>query len=202
MEGGETVFCFHTLEPRSHALSQTLATDKTAQTACHPLRQSCQEVGVADFRQLANAAAVTGLGKQGQGFGRFVRRALYFGVELIFWPPGEPKRTGWVERGNGLWVSSCWNKNRFAAARAVKQKSPKFLVWYDRYCPPSLEGVRVHEARGWRARKKLRPTEGERVPEQGPLTAGRVPFLRKVDSTGAIAILHARFRVSKSLTGQ
>ena len=201
-EGGEKVLCFPTLEQRRPTVSQTLAPDKTAPTACHPLRQSFPEVGVADFLQLDKDAAFTGLGKQGRGWGRFVRRALYGGVALIFLPPGEPKRKGLVERVNGLWVSSFWNKNRFAAAREVKKKSQKFLAWYDSYCPPSLEGVSVQEARRLHPRKKLRPQEVGRVPEKLPLTAGRVHFIRKVDSTGAIAIWPERFRVSKRLTGQ
>jgi transposase len=92
LEGGEKVFVFHTVDVHTHALSQSSSRDKTTTSVCGHLLQACACVGMPDFLQIDNDAAFTGLGKTAGVFGRFVRLALYLGIELIFIPPGEPER--------------------------------------------------------------------------------------------------------------
>ncbi|MBI3950345.1 MAG: hypothetical protein HY314_07820 [Acidobacteria bacterium] len=129
LEGGAKVFCFHTLDQRTHALSQTMATAKTTEVACAHLLQSSKELGLADFLQVDNDAAFTGLGRKARIFGRFVRLALYLGIELVFISTREPKRNGLVERVNGLWASAFFDKDHFRSVIDVKRKRGKFLRW-------------------------------------------------------------------------
>ena len=159
-------------------------------------------MGLVDFLQIDNDAAFTGLGRKARVFGRFVRLCLYFGVEIVFIPPGEPVRNALVERVNGLWASGFFNKDRFASARDLKKKRRKFLAWYEGYCPPSLEGLSVAQATAMVKRRGLSQADVESVPASLPLTQGRVHFVRRVDPTGSIEILKERWRVSKSLQGQ
>ncbi len=106
--GGEKVFAFHTIDLKTHALCQSIESRKTAEVACAHLLKSLKELGL-------NDAAFTGLGIKPRIFGQFVRIALYFGIELIFIPPGEPKHNSVVERVNGLWASAFWNRNYFCS---------------------------------------------------------------------------------------
>lgn len=202
LEGGAKVFCFHTLDHFTRALCQTISTEKTAEVACHHLLQSASELGLADFLQVDNDAAFTGLGRKARLFGRFVRLALYLGIELIFIPPGEPKRNSLVERVNGLWASSFFDKDYFASVRDVKRKRGKFLRWYESYAPPALEGLTVKEAMRKVGRRKLRAREVESLPAELPLTEGRVHFIRRVCERGRVDILKESFRVSKRLKGE
>lgn len=156
-----------------------------------------------DFWQLDNAAAFTGLGKKARVFGRFVRLCVHFGIELLFIPPAEPKRNSAVERVNGLWVSSFWEKDHFASRRDLLRKKKKFLTWYEEdYAPPALQGLRVTEARNKVRRRKLSRREVTSLPEELPVTEGRVHFVRRVGADGFIEILKERWRVSKSLRGK
>jgi len=132
----------------------------------------------------------------------FVRVALYFGVELIFIPPGEPKRNSEVERVNGLWARSFWDRNNFRSAKDVRRKSVKFLRWYLDYAPPALCGKSVREASRKQRCRKLRKKECEALPQALPLTEGRIHYIRRIDVAGCIEILKERFKVSKSLRGQ
>ena len=75
--GGEKVFVFHTIDHHSHALAQTLRSNKsTASTYAH-LLEGCAQLGIPDLLQLDNDAAFTGLGRAPRVLGRFVRLALY-----------------------------------------------------------------------------------------------------------------------------
>lgn len=200
--GGEKVFVFHTIDHRSHALTQTLRSDKSTASACQHLLESCSQLGLSDLLQLDNDAAFTGLGRTPRVFGRFVRLALYLGLELLFIPPGEAKRNHVVERVHGTWAESFWDKNHFTSRRDLEHKSPKFFDWYENYAPDALGGLTVkHATRGLHCQKLLRRQIAQ-IPAELPLTAGRIHFIRKVDAQGEINILKEQWKVSKTLVGQ
>jgi transposase len=201
LTGGEKVFAFHTINLRTHALAQTIRADKTTESAYDHLLEAFSILGLPDFLQIDNDAAFTGLGRTKPVFGRIIRLLLYLGIEVIFIPPGEPKRNHVVERVNGIWAKSFWEKNHFASYRAVLRKSPKFLAWYETYQPPSLNGMTVKRASGEQGSTKLRRRQMAKIPEDLPLTAGRLHFIRKVDAGGEINILKEQWKVSKTLAG-
>jgi len=51
---------------------------------------------------------------------------LYGGIEPIFIPPHGAKRNGVVERLNGLWSQSFWQRRHFNSLAAVERASSKF----------------------------------------------------------------------------
>lgn len=161
-----------------------------------------KELGIPDFLQIDNDAAFTGLGNKARVFGHFVRLALYFGMELVFIPPAEPKRNSMVERVHGLWVSSFWEKDHFASVRDFLKKRKKFLNWYQDYAPPAWRGLSVKEASRQVRRRKLPRRAVDGVPQELPLTEGRRHFIRKVAEDGMIEILKERWPVSKSRRGR
>jgi hypothetical protein len=202
LKGGEKVFAFHTLDWRSQALAQTLHTDKTAASAYEHLLHAFSQLGLPDFLHLDNDAAFTGLGRNKAVFGQILRLALYLGIEVIFIPPGEPKRNHLVERVNEIWAQSFWDKNHFSSRKDLLRKSPKFLAWYETYAPPALQGLTVKQAAGLQPRIPLLRRQVARIPKKLPLTAGRIHFLRKVNAQGEISILKEPWKVSKSLAGE
>jgi hypothetical protein len=199
LEGGQKVFAFHSLDLHTHALWQTLLTDKSTHSVITHALEVWQRLALPDFLQLDNDAAFTGLGKKGRIFGQFVRLALYLGIELIFIPPGEPKRNAKVERVNGLWAASFWEKNRFKSLGEVGRKQGKFFSWYESYAPPSLEGLSVKEASQAKRWPRLKRKELPALDQKLPLTYGRIHFIRRVSEQGEIEILKERWKVSKRL---
>ena len=202
LEGGEKGFVFHTVDTHTHALAQSSSGDKSTTSVCAHLLQVCASREVPDFLQLDNDAAFTGLGKTPGGFGRFVRLALYLGIELIFIPPGEPARNSLVEGIPHLWAQSFWRKNHFASLKAFQRKSPQFLAWYEDYAPPALHGLTVKEARKGVKRSKLTPRALKHLPLDLPLTAGRLHFIRRVTERGVINLRKETWKVSRRLAGE
>src|SRR5262249_20313826 len=135
-------------------------------------------------------------------FGKIIRLVLYLGIELVFIPPGEPKRNHIVERVNGLWAESFWNKDHFRSRRDLLRKSPKFFAWYENYAPPALDGLTVCQAAGLQRSPKLLCRQRAQIPEELPLTAGRLHFIRQVGAQGEINILKEQWKISKSLVGR
>jgi putative transposase len=201
LTGGEKVFAFHTINLRTHQLAQTIRADKSTSSACEHVLEAFSTLGLPDFLQVDNDAAFTGLGRTKPVLGRFIRLLLYLGVEVIFIPPGEPKRNYVVERANGIWAKSFWEKGHFSSVREVQRKAPKFLTWYESYAPPSLNGKTVKQAAAEQRLPQLRRQQIARIPNELPLTAGRLHFIRRVDAQGEINILKEQWKVSKTIIG-
>ena len=201
LEGGEQGFVFHTVDTPTHALAQSSRSDKSTASVCAHLLPACAGLGVPDFRQLDTDAAFTGLGKTPGGGGRFLRLALYLGSEVIFIPPGEPQRNALVEGLPQLWAQSFWHKNPFTSVPAFQRQSPQFLAWYDDYAPPALHGLSVKEARRGVNRRKLPPHALHRLPSDLPLTAGRLHFIRRVNTRGVLNIRKEEWKGSRRLAG-
>jgi Integrase core domain len=199
--GGEQVCVFHTLELRTPALAQTLRPDKSTESPWEHLLACGAQSGLPDFLQIDNDGAFTALGRTPQVCGRFVRLALYLGIEPLFMAPGEPEHKHVVERVHGTWAASCWNKHPFASSRALERQSPQFLLWYQTSAPPALGALTVQQAASQLRCPKLLRRQIAQIPDELPLTAGRLHFLGKVASQGKIPILTAQGRAAKTLIG-
>src|SRR5262249_61556302 len=91
LEGGPKVFACHTIDLQTHAIAQTLSTDKTALMVQEHALQAWQTLGLPDGWQMDNDSAFTGGGKAPRRVGDFVRLCLSVGIEPLFLPVGEPK---------------------------------------------------------------------------------------------------------------
>jgi putative transposase len=203
LEGGPKVFAFHTIDLQTHALAQTLSTDKTALTVRQHALRAWQTLGLPDGLQMDNDSAFAGGGKAPRRFSAFVRLCLSVGIEPIFLPAGEPKRNGVVERLNGLWSRAFWNRRHFRSVAQVKRASPDFTAWYEHhYFPPTLHGQSPAQARHHSHRVRLTAKDIHALPVALPLTAGRIHFLRRVGEDGMIRVLNEPWKVDKRLAGQ
>ena len=196
--GGEKVFAFHTLDKRTRQLSQSVLANKSGESAIHHALGAWQELGLPDLLQIDNDLAFCGGSRTPRRFGAFVRLCLYFGIEIIFIPPGEARRNGLVEAVNHLWARSFWQRHRFSSLKEVKKSKGEFLDWYyHSYSPPALEGKTPGQIRAPAGRRRLREKDIAVVPEKLPLTSGRIHFIRRVNEAGRITLLGESWRVGK-----
>ena len=178
---GPKVYAFHTLNLRTRACAQTIASNKNGDTVITHLLHTWKTLGIPDFLQLDNDAAFYGSYKVQRHFSRVVRRCLYLGIELIFLPVAEPECNGEVEQLNGLWSQAFWERRLFASLVRVQRASPAFVQWYmTQYAPPYLGEQTPTQAQRREARRRLTPAQIADWPERFPITAGRVHFIRKV----------------------
>jgi hypothetical protein len=204
LEDGPQVYAFHTLNLRTRACAQTIATDKSGQTVIAHCWTTWKTLGIPDFLQLDNDSAFCGGYKAPRIFGQFVRLCLYLGIELIFLPVAEPERNGEIEEFNGLWGGPAfWERHHFASAKHVARISPKFIGWYlTDYAPPALDGLTPKQAQRREPKRLLTAAQIAYLPNPLPITAGRVHFIRKVKPDGTISVFNETWRVSKRLAGK
>jgi putative transposase len=197
LEGGAKVYAFHTLDMVSKQMSQTLARDKGGATVRQHLLKTWACLGLSDGLQLDNDAAFCGGYKVKRVFGACVRLCLFVGVEPIFNPVREPKRNGGVERLNGLWSQSFWQRQHFRSFAQVQRAQPRFEHWYTQ---TYLETA----APAPDPRRRLTEADLLALPAADalPITQGRVHFLRQVAADGTIGLLNETWRVSRRLKGQ
>jgi len=203
LPGGTKVFVFHTVDLHTHALAQTIHTDKTVASVRAHLLATWQTLGVPSRLQLDNDAAFSGGERTARRFGSIVRLCLYLGIEVLFLPPKEPKRNGVVERINGLWVRHFWERNHFADISEVLKEQEVFLKWYGHeYTPPSLGGQTPSQVQRSVKRRRLLKQVVRDIPAQLPITEGQVHFVRKVRDDGTIHFLGESWKVSRRLAHQ
>lgn len=65
-----------------------------------------------------------------------------------------------IERVNGLWGKSFWDRNHFRSLTDLRRKRYRFIEWYEhRYFPESLGGKTVAQAQ--RGQKRIRLTAAQ-----------------------------------------
>jgi hypothetical protein len=203
LDGGAKVFVFHTVDLETRALGQTIREDKTVTSVRAHLLTTWQTLGLPHRLHLDNDAAFTGGERTSRRFGTVVRLCLYVGIEVVFLPPGEPKRNAVVERINGLWARQFWERNHFGRVGEVLRRQQVFLDWYaQEYTPPSLSGLTPAQAQRRVRRVRLSKRQAQSLPAVLPITAGRVHFVRRVAADGTISFLGETWTVSKRLAQQ
>ncbi len=200
LEGGEKVFVFHTIDVGTRALAQTISTNKTTDTVRIHLLETWQTLGLPHNLQLDKDAAFSGGERTPRRFGAIVRLCLYMWIEIIFVPPGEPKRNAMVERVNGLWARQFWDRNHFRSLAEVLRKQAVFTHWYaHQYYPPTLNGLTPAQMQRRVAKLKLSRQQMRTLPDRLPITTGRIHFVRRVDGDGTISFLGESWKVGKNL---
>ena len=196
VQGGAYTFAFNVVDYETRDLAHFLAGDKRAATTRGVLLDSWGKIGLPDGLQLDNDAAFCGGYRVERVFGQIVRLCLYCGVEPIFIPFYEPERNELVERTNGLWVQAFWDRRRFRNLVHAQRCSPEFVTWYrHEYRPPALAGITAAQAAAQRSRVMLSARQRVRIPNNLPVTAGRVHFIRQVDANGKIELLNETWHV-------
>jgi|SRR5271157_249263 len=203
LEDGLKVYAFHTLNLRTRACAQTIATDKRGETVRAHCLHAWITLGIPQFLQLDNDAAFCGGYKAPRIFGQFVRLCLCLGIQLIFLPVGQPQCNGEVEELNGLWGHAFWERRHFSSFAQVCRTSPIFIQWYlTDYVPPFLGDATPQEAQQHEPLHHLTARQIRQLPDPLPITDGKIHFIRQVEADGTISILNESWKVGKRWAGK
>jgi hypothetical protein len=202
LHGGAKVYVFHTLDLETRACAQTIISNKTAESVMAHLKKVWKTRGIPQGLQMDNDAAFYGSRRVPHHFGQIARLCLNVGIEPVFIPVGEAKRNGDVEQLHGVWDKAVWQHVHFDTVKAAQDFTPQFEGWYlNEYEPPKLNGQTPHDSERGRPRYRLTESLWRAVPDELPIVAGRIHFIRRVSEEGMIEVLNEQWHISKRLVG-
>jgi hypothetical protein len=156
-----------------------------------------QRLGLPDRVQVDNSE-LFGLTSHPGALSRFVRLALWVGVELTFIPEHEPWRNGAIESFNG-WLQERVLSIPLHSPTQVRREVAALMstCWTEHLHPHLNFQTTAHVRRGLSRRTLPHTFKGHRQPL--PVAIGRVVFIRRVRPSGRITILGIKFKVGKRL---
>lgn len=202
LSGGAKVYVFHTIDLSTRACTQTIYSDKTAHSVAAHLKKVWKTRGIPQGLQMDNDAAFCGSRRVPHHVGYIVRLCLYVGIEPIFIPVGEARRHGDVEQLHGVWDKAVWQQVHFETVPAAQDFTPQFERWSMNECePPILKGQTPCAVERGRPCARLTESRWQTIPDELPIVAGRIHFIRQVSAEGTIEVLNEHWPISKRLAG-
>lgn len=204
VRGGEEIQNFHTLDLYSHAVAMTQHPDKKSVTTMKHLLATWSKLGLPQIQQLDNEGSFCGGHTHLRVLGRVVRLCLFCGIEPLFPPFYDPKRNHQIETFHSLWHQAFWSRQTFRNCEHVQTELPFFAAWYHHhYHPPVLHGKTPAQMRRGVVVVGLTRGMCRLIPlARLPITAGRIHFMRKVDSTGRIELLNEPWTIGRNWSGE
>jgi len=156
-----------------------------------------QRLGLPDWLQVDNSE-LFGLTSHPGALSRFVRLALWVGVELAFIPEHEPWRNGAIEWFNG-WLQDRVLAIPLRSPTQVRREVAAMMstCWTEHIHPRLNFQTTAQVRRALTTRTLPHDFNGHRQPL--PVAIGRVAFIRRVRPSGRITILGIKFNVGKRL---
>jgi len=157
-------------------------------------------IGPPDFLQLDNELSFRGSNRHPRSPGLVIRLCLYFGVQPVFIPIGEPWRNGAIEKFNDTYNKKFFRRQWFASYAMLKRQSKNFQRFHNKHhrysCLKGKTPLEVIRKDGFEPTKIGGNTK---LPELGRVPDGNIILIRFIRSNQLLDIFGEKFKVSKSL---
>jgi transposase-like protein len=201
LRGGQSVACFNSIDVVSRYPAGQPYLSKTSADAANFLIYTWQQLGLSHYLQLDNEGCFSGGCTHPGVIGKVVRLALSVGVQPVFSPFYHPESNGTVERFHQDYSAFVWDKAHLENLQAVRQRSALFFPNFRRSRhQAALHGQSPLNLQTASPARKL-PADFS-LPDQLPITAGQVHFIRAVDTNRQVLILNQRWSAGLALPDQ
>lgn len=157
-------------------------------------------IGLPDFLQLDNELSFRGSNRHPRSPGLVIRLCLYFGVQPVFIPIGEPWRNGAIERFNDTYNKKFFRRQWFASYAMLKRQSKNFQRFHNRHHRYScLKGKTPLEEIQKDGFKPIKIGGNTKLPDLDTVPDGNIILIRFIRSDQLLDIFGEKFKISKSL---
>jgi len=157
-------------------------------------------IGLPDFLQLDNELSFRGSNRYPRSPGLVIRLCLYFEVQPVFIPIGEPWRNGAIEKFNDTYNKKFFRRQWFASYSMLKQQSKNFQRFHNKHhrysCLKGKTPLEVIQKDGY---KPAQIGSNTKLPDLNTLPDGNIILIRFIRSDRLLDIFGEKFKVSKSL---
>jgi hypothetical protein len=157
-------------------------------------------IGLPDFLQLDNELSFRGSNRYPRSPGLVIRLCLYFGVQPVFIPIGEPWRNGTIEKFNDTYNKKFFRRQWFASYAMLKRQSKNFQRFHNRHHRYSyLKGKTPLEVIQRNGYTPIKIGGNTKLPDLDDVPDGNIILIRFIRSNRLLDIFGEKFKVSKSL---
>ncbi len=147
-----------------------------------------------------NELSFRGSNRYPHSFGTVLRLCLYYGVQPIFIPIGEPWRNGAVERFNDTYNHRFFRRQWFASYATLKRQSKFFQRFHNQYHRYScLKGKTPVEAAKQSNHTPIKLGPNTKLPKIDVIPEGNIILIRFIRSDRKLDVFGEKFMVSKEL---
>jgi len=157
-------------------------------------------MGLPDFLQMDNELSFRGSNKYPRSPGLVIRLCLYFGVQPVFIPLGEPWRNGVIEKFNDTYNKKFFRRQWFPSYAALKRQSKNFQRFHNKHHRYScLKGKTPLEALSSSGFNPVTIGGNTKLPKLDYVPDGNIILIRFIRSNRILDIFGEKFKVSKNL---
>jgi len=173
---------------------------KDDQQVAGSLLRCWKAIGLPDFLQLDNELSFRGSNRHPRSPGLVIRLCLYFDVQPVFIPIGEPWRNGAIEKFNDTYNKKFFRRQWFANYSMLKRQSKNFQRFHNKHHRYScLKGKTPLELVQQDGYKPIKIGGNTKLPDLNTVPDGNIILIRFIRSDQLLDIFGEKFKVSKSL---
>jgi len=173
---------------------------KDDQQVAASLLRCWKAIGLPDFLQLDNELSFRGSNRHPRSPGLVIRLCLYFEVQPVFIPIGEPWRNGAIEKFNDTYNKKFFRRQWFANYSMLKRQSKNFQRFHNKHHRYScLKGKTPLEFVQQDGYKPIKIGGNTKLPDLNTVPDGNIILIRFIRSDRLLDIFGEKFKVSKNL---
>ena len=157
-------------------------------------------LGIPDFLLLDNALNFRGSNRYPRSPGLVIRLCLYYGVQPVFIPIGEPWRNGVIEHFNDTYNRKFFRRQWFPSYGALKRQSKNFQRFHNKHHRYScLNNKTPLETIGREQFKPVMLGPNTKLPELNYIPDGNIILIRFIRSNRTLDIFGEKYEVPNYL---
>ena len=184
----------------SHQVYIEAQRTKHDQQVAGSLLRCWKAIGLPDFLQFDNELSFRGSNRHPRSPGLVIRLCLYFDVQPVFIPIGEPWRNGVIEKFNDTYNKKFFRRQWFANYSMLKRQSKNFQRFHNKHHRYScLKGKTPSEAIRKDGYEPIKIGGNTKLPDLKTVPDGNIILIRFIRSNRLLDIFGEKFKVSKNL---
>ncbi|MDY6793639.1 MAG: integrase core domain-containing protein [Thermodesulfobacteriota bacterium] len=153
-----------------------------------------------DYLQFDNELSFRGSNRHPRSPGLVIKLCLYFGIQPVFIPIGEPWRNGVIEKFNDTYNKKFFRQQWFSSYSGLKRQSKNFQRFHNKHHRYSyLKGKTPLEMIQSNGFEPFRLGANTKLPKLDTVPDGNIILIRFIRSNRILDIFGEKFEVSKSL---
>lgn len=200
IKGDGKFYALNVMDLYSHQVYLESQRTKADDQVAFSLMRCWKAIGMPDFLQMDNELSFRGSNRYPRSFGIVLQLCLYYGIQPIFIPVGEPWRNGTVERFNDTYSRKFFRRQWFHSYEALKRQSKNFQRFHNQHHRYScLKGKTPMEVLNQSGYQPVKLAPNTKMPELDYIPSGNIILIRFIRSDRKMDVFGEKFIVSKDL---